>query len=100
VEEIFKEFFCNFLAGNMPYLEKVCAKEGLAVVKGMSPGGRLSYGNINMMISWTVNTHFHRWTDPRQEQSLLYIQYRGSGDQLQTQSEGWTNQGGRRGSDC
>jgi hypothetical protein len=23
-EEIFKEFYCNFLAGNMDYIEKVC----------------------------------------------------------------------------
>jgi hypothetical protein len=33
-EEIFKEFYCNFLAGNMEYLEKICGKAGLAVVKG------------------------------------------------------------------
>lgn len=33
-EEIFKEFFCNFLSGNIEYLEKVCGKAGLAVIKG------------------------------------------------------------------
>jgi hypothetical protein len=32
-EEVFKEFFCNFLEGNLPYLEKVCGKAGLAIVK-------------------------------------------------------------------
>ena len=25
-EEIFKEFYCNFLAGNLEYLEKVCGR--------------------------------------------------------------------------
>lgn len=25
-EEIFKEFYCNFLAGNLDYIEKVCGK--------------------------------------------------------------------------
>ena len=34
MEEIFKEFYCNFLEGNLPYLEKVCAGPGLAFVKG------------------------------------------------------------------
>lgn len=33
-EEIFKEFFCNFLEGNLEYLEKVCGMAGLAIVKG------------------------------------------------------------------
>lgn len=33
-EEIFKEFFCNFLEGNLKYLEKVCGMAGLAIVKG------------------------------------------------------------------
>ena len=33
-EEIFKEFFCNFLEGNIEYLEKVCGMAGLAIVKG------------------------------------------------------------------
>jgi hypothetical protein len=33
VEEIFKEFFCNYLNGNLKYLEKVCGKAALAVVK-------------------------------------------------------------------
>ena len=32
-EEIFKEFYCNFLAGNQEYLEKVCGKQALAIVK-------------------------------------------------------------------
>lgn len=32
-EEIFKEFFCNFLEGNLEYLEKVCGSAGLAIVK-------------------------------------------------------------------
>jgi hypothetical protein len=33
-EEIFKEFFCNFLEGNIEYLTKVCGMAGLAIVKG------------------------------------------------------------------
>ena len=33
-EEIFKEFFCNFLEGNIEYLQKVCGMAGLAIVKG------------------------------------------------------------------
>lgn len=33
-EEVFKEFFCNFLEGNLEYLEKTCGMAGLAVVKG------------------------------------------------------------------
>jgi hypothetical protein len=33
-EEVFKEFFCNYLAGHLEYLEKVCGKAGLAIVKG------------------------------------------------------------------
>jgi Tim44-like domain len=33
-EEVFKEFFCNFLAGNLEYLEKVSGMAGLAIVKG------------------------------------------------------------------
>lgn len=32
-QEIFKEFFCNFLSGNLEYLEKVCGKAALAVIK-------------------------------------------------------------------
>lgn len=32
-EELFKEFFCNFLAGNIKYIEKVCGREALAVCK-------------------------------------------------------------------
>jgi hypothetical protein len=32
-EELFKEFFCNYLSGNMKYIEKVCGKTALAVVK-------------------------------------------------------------------
>lgn len=32
-EEVFKEFFCNFLEGNLEYLEKVCGMAGLAIVK-------------------------------------------------------------------
>lgn len=32
-EEIFKEFYCNFLEGNLEYLEKVCGMAGLAIVK-------------------------------------------------------------------
>jgi hypothetical protein len=33
-EEVFKEFFCNFLSGNLEYLEKVSGMAGLAIVKG------------------------------------------------------------------
>ena len=33
MEEIFKEFYCNFLSGHLEYLEKVCGKAALAVVK-------------------------------------------------------------------
>jgi len=32
-EEVFKEFFCNYLSGNTKYLEKVCGRSALAVVK-------------------------------------------------------------------
>jgi hypothetical protein len=32
-EEIFKEFYCNYLSGHLIYLEKVCGKQALAVVK-------------------------------------------------------------------
>lgn len=32
-QEIFKEFFCNFLEGNLDYLQKVCGQAGLAIVK-------------------------------------------------------------------
>lgn len=33
-QEIFKEFFCNYLSGNVEYLEKVCGGPGLAITKG------------------------------------------------------------------
>ena len=33
-EEVFKEFYCNFLEGNLEYLSKVCGMAGLAIVKG------------------------------------------------------------------
>mmetsp|Transcript_881 Transcript_881/g.916 ORF Transcript_881/g.916 Transcript_881/m.916 type:complete len:173 (+) Transcript_881:425-943(+) len=33
VEEIFKEFFCNYLSGNLPYLEKTSGGPALAIVK-------------------------------------------------------------------
>jgi hypothetical protein len=32
-QEVFKEFFCNYLSGNLEYIEKVCGKAGLAVAK-------------------------------------------------------------------
>jgi len=32
-EEIFKEFYCNFLSGNLEYIEKVCGKAALAISK-------------------------------------------------------------------
>ncbi len=32
-EEIFKEFYGNYLSGHLIYLEKVCGKAALAVVK-------------------------------------------------------------------
>lgn len=32
-EEVFKEFFCNFLAGNIEYLERVSSSTALAIVK-------------------------------------------------------------------
>jgi hypothetical protein len=32
-EELFKEFFCNYLSGNIKYIDKVCGKAALAVVK-------------------------------------------------------------------
>ena len=32
-EEIFKEFYCNFLSGNLEYIEKVCGKQALAITK-------------------------------------------------------------------
>lgn len=31
--EVFQEFYCNFLAGNVPYLEKVSGGPALAIVK-------------------------------------------------------------------
>lgn len=33
VQEIFNEFFCNYLGGNLPYLEKVTSGPALAVIK-------------------------------------------------------------------
>lgn len=59
-EEIFKEFYCNFLEGNLEYLEKVCGMQGLAIVKGdiktREVGGWrhkysdfLDCGNLNFM---------------------------------------------------
>lgn len=32
-EEIFKEFYCNYLTGHLEYLDKICGKQALAVVK-------------------------------------------------------------------
>lgn len=32
-EEVFKEFFCNYLAGNVKYIEKVCGRQALAMSK-------------------------------------------------------------------
>ena len=32
-KEVFKEFFCNYLSGNIEYLEKVSAQQALAVTK-------------------------------------------------------------------
>jgi len=32
--EVFQEFYCNFLAGNLEYLQKVSAGTALAVCKG------------------------------------------------------------------
>ena len=32
-KEVFKEFFCNYLAGNLEYLEKVSGQQALAVSK-------------------------------------------------------------------
>ena len=31
--EVFQEFYCNFLAGNVPYLEKVSGGPALAICK-------------------------------------------------------------------
>mmetsp|Transcript_39238 Transcript_39238/g.28977 ORF Transcript_39238/g.28977 Transcript_39238/m.28977 type:complete len:87 (-) Transcript_39238:253-513(-) len=33
VQEVFKEFFCNYLAGNIEYLQKVSGGPALAIVK-------------------------------------------------------------------
>jgi len=33
-EEIFCEFYCNFLAGSIEYMEMVCASTALGVTKG------------------------------------------------------------------
>jgi hypothetical protein len=33
-EEIFSEFYCNFLAGSIEYMEMVCASTALGVTKG------------------------------------------------------------------
>lgn len=32
-EEIFKEYYCNFLSGNIEYIEKVCGGQALAMNK-------------------------------------------------------------------
>lgn len=32
-EEVFKEFFCNYLAGNLKYIEMVCGNTALALTK-------------------------------------------------------------------
>lgn len=34
-EEIFKEFFCNYLSGNSKYMDKVCGGTALGVTKAM-----------------------------------------------------------------
>ena len=34
-EEIFKEFYCNYLAGNKEYLELVCGEKVAPVLKAM-----------------------------------------------------------------
>lgn len=33
-QEVFKEFFCNFLAGNIEYIEMICASTALGLTKG------------------------------------------------------------------
>ena len=59
-QEIFKEFYCNYLSGNVEYLEKVCANAGLAVTKSevkrrQAEGWKYRYtdildsGNANFM---------------------------------------------------
>jgi hypothetical protein len=50
-EEVFKEFFCNYLEGNMEYLTKVCGGAGLAIVKGeltrrVTEGWKYKYTDI------------------------------------------------------
>ena len=50
-EEIFKEFYCNYLNGNLQYIEKVCGKAGLAIAKSEinrrnSEGWKYKYDDI------------------------------------------------------
>jgi hypothetical protein len=60
VAEVFKEFYCNFLDGNVEYLEKVASGPGLAVVKAEIKRREvegwknkytelLDYGNVNFI---------------------------------------------------
>lgn len=50
-QEIFKEFFCNYLAGNVEYIEKVCGKAALAMCKAdvklrQTEGWKYKYDDI------------------------------------------------------
>ena len=50
-QEIFKEFYCNYLSDNIEYLEKVCANAGLAVTKSevkrrQTEGWKYKYSDI------------------------------------------------------
>jgi hypothetical protein len=50
-EEIFKEFYCNFLSGNQEYLEKVCGGPALAICKSevkrrITEGWRYKFDDI------------------------------------------------------
>eukprot|EP00347_Sterkiella_histriomuscorum_P003414 403364389 len=59
-QEIFKEFYCNYLSDNVEYLEKVCGNAGLAVTKSevkrrQTEGWKYRYtdildsGNVNFL---------------------------------------------------
>ena len=50
-EEIFKEFYCNFLTGHTEYLDKVCGKAALAICKSevkrrQTEGWKFKYDDI------------------------------------------------------
>jgi hypothetical protein len=50
-EEIFQEFYCNFLAGNQDYMDKVCGSTALGLTKAYiqireKEGWKFKYGEV------------------------------------------------------